>query len=397
VTLPQQFRQIEQGLRELEAQGLRRVRRIVDGPCAAHLQVEGRSLISFASNDYLGLAAHPLLAEAMATGVARYGTGSGGSHLLGGHSRAHAELEDQLAEFCGGFVDAPRALFFSTGYMANLATLSALAGRGATIFSDALNHASLIDGARLSRAGIEVYPHGDAVALEAMLSASDADLKMIVTDTVFSMDGDLAPLSALVALAERHGAWLVVDDAHGFGVLGPEGRGALAQSSLRSAQLIYIGTLGKAAGAAGAFVVAHATVIEWLLQRARPYIFTTAAPSALACAVSASVRLIAGDEGQSRREHLLHLIERVRGILKRSEWLAIDSHTAIQPLVIGANQAALTLAARFESRGMWVPAIRPPTVPAGTSRLRISLSAGHSDQDIDRLEQGLMEANGSGS
>ncbi|BCZ76505.1 8-amino-7-oxononanoate synthase [Paraburkholderia terrae] len=382
---------LEQGLRDIDARGLRRRRRTVDSPCSAHMTVDGRNIIGFASNDYLGLAAHPLLVAAIAEGARRYGAGSGGSHLLGGHSRAHAQLEDDLAEFAGGFVDNPRALYFSTGYMANLATLTALAGRGTTLFSDSLNHASLIDGARLSRADIQIYPHADAEALSAMLEASDAAVKLIVTDTVFSMDGDIAPLARLVQLAEKHGAWLVVDDAHGFGVLGPQGRGAIAEAALRSPHLISIGTLGKAAGVSGAFVVAHETVIEWLVQRARPYIFTTASVPSAAHAVSASLRIIGGDEGEHRRTHLRALIGRTRDMMKRTPWLPVDSHTAVQPLIIGANDATLDIAAKLDRANLWVPAIRPPTVPEGTSRLRISLSAAHSHNDLDLLESALMK------
>ncbi|HKT95655.1 MAG TPA: 8-amino-7-oxononanoate synthase [Paraburkholderia sp.] len=383
---------LEQGLRELDAQGLRRRRRTIDSPCSAHMTVDGHESIGFASNDYLGLAAHPQLVAALAEGAQRYGAGSGGSHLLGGHSRAHAQLEDDLAEFAGTFVDAPRALYFSTGYMANLAVLTALAGRGTTIFSDVLNHASLIDGARLSRADIEIYPHADMDALSAMLEASDARAKVIVSDTVFSMDGDVAPLARLVELAEKHAAWLVVDDAHGLGVLGPQGRGALAEAALRSPHLVMVGTLGKAAGVSGAFICAHDTVIEWHVQRARPYIFTTASSPALAHAVSASLRLIAGEEGDARRAHLNHLIGRTRAMLKETRWQPVDSHTAVQPLVIGSNDATLALQAALEREGLWVPAIRPPTVPAGTSRLRISLSAAHSDADLDRLNAALQRA-----
>lgn len=381
---------LEQALADLAARGLTRRRRTIDSPCAAHMIVDGRDMIGFASNDYLGLAAHPQLVAAIAEGAQRYGAGSGGSHLLGGHSRAHAQLEDDLAAFAGGFVDAPRALYFSTGYMANLAVLTALAGRGTTLFSDALNHASLIDGARLSRADVQIYPHADVEALSAMLDASDAQTKLIVTDSVFSMDGDVAPLAPLLALAERHGAWLVVDDAHGFGVLGPQGRGAIAQAALRSPHLVCVGTLGKAAGVSGAFVAAHTTVIEWLVQRARPYIFTTASAPAVAHAVSASLKIIAGDEGDERRAHLHALIERTRALLKETCWLPVDSHTAVQPLIIGANDATLDMAAALDREGLWVPAIRPPTVPAGTSRLRISLSAGHSHNDLDRLEAALL-------
>ncbi|TDN68307.1 8-amino-7-oxononanoate synthase [Paraburkholderia sp. BL10I2N1] len=383
---------LTQALKDLDERGLRRRRRTADTPCAAHMTVDGREMIGFASNDYLGLAAHPQLVTAIAEGARRYGAGSGGSHLLGGHSRAHAQLEDDLAAFAGGFVDAPRALYFSTGYMANLAALTALAGRGTTLFSDSLNHASLIDGARLSRADIQVYPHADTQALSAMLEASDAAVKMIVTDTVFSMDGDIAPLATLLALAERHGAWLVVDDAHGFGVLGPQGRGALAWEALRSPHLVMVGTLGKAAGVSGAFVVAHETVVEWLVQRARPYIFTTASPPAVAHAVSASLRIIGSDEGDARRAHLQTLIERTRAMLKETCWLPVDSHTAVQPLIIGSNEATLAIAATLDRAGLWVPAIRPPTVPAGTSRLRVSLSAAHSHDDLDRLEAALKLA-----
>jgi 8-amino-7-oxononanoate synthase len=383
---------LQRGLAELDAQGLRRRLRIADSACSAHMTVDGRAIVGFASNDYLGLAAHPALVAAFGEGAARYGSGSGGSHLLGGHSRAHAKLEDELAGFVGAFSDAPRALYFSTGYMANLAAMTALTDKDATIFSDELNHASLIDGARLSRAKIEIYPHADMAALAARLDASDAQTKLIVSDTVFSMDGDLAPLAELVALAERHGAWLVVDDAHGFGVLGPQGRGALAAAALRSPHLVYVGTLGKAAGVAGAFVCAHETVIEWFVQRARSYIFTTAAPPAVAHAVSASLKVIGGDEGDARRAHLGALIERTRALLRETRWTPVDSHTAVQPLVIGGNDETLALMHALDAHGLWVPAIRPPTVPAGTSRLRVSLSAAHSFDDLARLEAALVAA-----
>lgn len=381
---------LRDGLADLDARGLTRRRRIADTPCAAQMTVDGREIIGFASNDYLGLAAHPLLAEALAEGARRYGAGSGGSHLLGGHSRAHAVLEDDLAAFSGGFVDAPRALTFSTGYMSNLATLTALAGRDTALFSDALNHASLIDGARLSRANVSIYPHADPDALAAMLEACEASVKVIVTDAVFSMDGNIAPLAHLLKLAEQHGAWLVVDDAHGFGVLGPQGRGALAQAALRSPHLIYLCTFGKAVGVAGAAVIAHETVIEWLVQRARPYIFTTASPPAVAHAVSKSISLIAGEEGDTRRRHLGALIARTRAILQDTRWQPVDSPTAVQPLIIGSNEETLALAAQLDAQGLWVPAIRPPTVPPGTSRLRISLSAAHRFDDLHRLHAALV-------
>ncbi len=383
---------LREGLADIDARALTRKHRVADTPCAAHMTVDGRAIIAFASNDYLGLAAHPLLADAVAEGARRYGSGSGGSHLLGGHSRAHAVLAEALAAFAGGFVDAPRALTFSTGYMANLAAVTALAGRGTTLFSDALNHASLIDGARLSRADVQIYPHADTEALAAMLDASDTPAKAIVTDAVFSMDGSVAPLARLVELAERYGAWLLVDDAHGFGVLGPQGRGAVAQAALRSPNLVYLCTFGKAVGVAGAAAIAHETVIEWLLQRARPYIFTTAASPAEAHAVSASLALIAGEEGDARRAHLAALIERTRAILRATPWRPIDSHTAVQPLIVGGNEDTLALAARLDAAGLWVPAIRPPTVPPGTSRLRLSLSAGHGFDDLDRLQTALVHS-----
>ncbi|CAN7162594.1 8-amino-7-oxononanoate synthase [Caballeronia sp. LjRoot34] len=397
-TSPALFETLKQGLADIERNGLRRRRRIADSACAAHMTVDGREIIGFASNDYLGLAAHGTLREALAEGAQKYGAGSGGSHLLGGHSRAHAQLEDDLAAFSGGFVDQARSLYFSTGYMANLATLTTLGavsksgGRDTLMFCDALNHASLIDGARLSRAQIRIYPHADAEALGALLeaSANEGGTKIIVTDSVFSMDGDIAPLGSLLELAERHGAWLVVDDAHGFGVLGPQGRGALAEAALRSPHLVYVGTLGKAAGVSGAFVIAHETVIEWFVQRARPYIFTTASAPAVAHAVSASLKIIEGHEGDARRARLATLIDSTRAMLKRTRWSPVDSHTAVQPLIIGGNEETLKLAAALDEYRMWVPAIRPPTVPVGTSRLRISLSAAHSHDDLAKLDDALQ-------
>ncbi|CAH2793136.1 MAG: 8-amino-7-oxononanoate synthase (EC [Candidatus Burkholderia crenata] len=397
-TSPALFETLKQGLADIERNGLHRRRRIADSACAAHMTVDGREIIGFASNDYLGLAAHETLREALAEGARKYGAGSGGSHLLGGHSRTHAKLEDDLAAFSGGFVDQARALYFSTGYMANLATLTTLGavsksgGRNTLMFCDALNHASLIDGTRLSRAEIRIYPHADAEALDAMLeaSANDGGTKIIVTDSVFSMDGNIAPLARLLELAKRHGAWLVVDDAHGFGVLGPQGRGALAEAALRSPYLVYVGTLGKAAGVSGAFVIAHETVIEWFVQRARPYIFTTASAPAVAHAVSASLKIIGGQEGDERRAHLATLIDCTRAILQRTRWSPVYSHTAVQPLIIGGNEETLTLAAALDEYRMWVPAIRPPTVPVSTSRLRISLSAAHSHDDLAKLDEALQ-------
>lgn len=380
---------LERELAALDRQNLRRRRRAADTPCAPRVRVDGRPMLAFCSNDYLGLAAHPAIVAALQEGAARYGAGSGASHLISGHSRAHVDLEERLAGFMSPHLEATRAVSFCTGYMANLAVLSALAGRDAAVFSESLNHASLIDGARLSRAAVQVYPHGDVRALEGMLSSSTAAVKVVVTDSVFSMDGDLAPLPALLDLCERHGAWLVVDDAHGFGVLGAHGRGVLEHFNLRSPYLVYMGTLGKAAGVGGAFVAAHETVIEWLVQRARPYIYTTAAPPALAHALLTSLDLIEGPEGSRRRAHLRDLIGRLKNELDLTCWRQPHSDTAIQPLIIGRNDEALEVAAALYEQGLWVPAIRPPTVPAGTARLRITLSAAHTGEDIAQLTAAL--------
>jgi 8-amino-7-oxononanoate synthase len=376
---------LEQELQQLDAKSLRRRRRIADGPCAPHVKVDGRDMLAFCSNDYLGLASHPHLVAALQEGAERYGVGSGASHLISGHSRAHAVLEERFAEFLSPHLESPRALYFCTGYMANLAVISTLAGRDADIFSESLNHASLIDGARLSRANVQVYPHGDTEMLEHLLKASTAKTKLVVTDSVFSMDGDLAPLPALLALCEQHGAWLMVDDAHGFGVLGANGRGALEHFNLRSPYLIYMGTLGKAAGVGGAFVAAHATVIEWLVQRARPYIYTTAAPPALAHALMASLDLIAGEEGNSRRAHLHALIAQLRRALDLRRWQLFPSDTAVQPIIIGPHDETMRAAAALYEQGYWVPGIRPPTVPLNTARLRITLSAAHTAEDVAKV------------
>lgn len=379
-------------LDELAGQSLMRRLRVADSACAPRQVVDGRELLAFCSNDYLGLAAHPKLAEALGEGARRYGAGSGASHLVSGHSRAHALLEERLAEWLSPHLVQPRALYLCTGYMANLAILTALgADADAEIFSEALNHASLIDGARLARAQVKVYPHGDSDALAALLAASNATAKIVVTDSVFSMDGNLAPLPELLALCERHGAWLVVDDAHGFGVLGEAGRGALEHFALRSPNLVYMGTLGKAAGVGGAFIAAHASLIELLVQRARPYIYTTAAPPALAHALLASLDIIAGPEGAERRAHLAALVAQLRDSLRLARWQLLPSATAIQPIVIGSNDDALRASSILHEQGLWVPAIRPPTVAAGTARLRVTLSAAHTRAEVALLAGALNE------
>ncbi|MBT9503569.1 MAG: 8-amino-7-oxononanoate synthase [Burkholderiaceae bacterium] len=391
-------------LQAIAAKDLTRVLRVAESATAPVQTVRAsdgraRELLMFCSNDYLGLAAHPALAEALIAGARRYGVGSGASHLISGHSAAHAALERALAEVVSGEIPQAQALFFCTGYMANLAVLTALGDAGAVIFSEELNHASLIDGARLAKAEVQRYAHRDMAQLAALLQANTARIKLIVTDAVFSMDGDLAPLDELLALAEQHDAWLIVDDAHGFGVLGPQGRGTMAHFGLRSERLILVGTLGKAAGVAGAFVVAHPTITQYLLQAARPYIFTTAAPPAVAHALLTSLELIASTEGEQRRQNLrlrqAQLREGIARILSSHpslSWRLAESDTPVQPLIIGDNAAALALAARLEREGLRVPAIRPPTVPAGTARLRITLCATHTEAHIQRLLDALAQA-----
>ena len=374
---------LREELAALAADGLARHHRTVSTPTQPELTVDGKDLVAFCSNDYLGLASHPELVKALAAGAKKWGVGSGASHLISGHFKPHEDLQQKLATFTG----TEKALLFSTGYMANLGIVPALMGRGDAIFADRLNHASLIDAAQLSRADHMRYPHGDIGTLRAQLAASTAKRKMILTDGVFSMDGDLAPLPELFELAEKHDAWLVIDDAHGFGTLGPEGRGILAHFAIPpSPRVIYMGTLGKAAGVSGAFVAGDATVIDYLLQTARTHIFTTASPPALATAVSKSLDLIA--EGDDRRQHLQGLIARLRAGLATLPWELMPSPTAIQPLIIGGNEDVLRVAEGLLARGYWVPAIRPPTVAAGKARLRITLSAAHTEAQVD----GLLDA-----
>jgi 8-amino-7-oxononanoate synthase len=377
-------------LEQLAAAGLTRRRRVLESPCGRNATVDGKKVLNFASNDYLGLAGNAEIAQAMADGALQWGAGSGASHLVSGHLAPHEALENEIAAFTG----FPRALTFSTGYLANLAVTPTLAGRGDAVFADKLNHASLIDAMQLAKAnGAEVqrYPHNDVAALEKLLAASTAGRKIIVTDAVFSMDGDLAPLPLLFALAERHDAWLVIDDAHGLGVLGPQGRGSLAHFNLpASKRILLMGTLGKAAGVGGAFVAGSATAIEYLLQKGRAYIFTTAAPPAIACALSTSLQLIGA--GDALRSNLMARIAQLRDGLAGLPFTLLPSPTAIQPLIVGANEAAVALSKALWERGLWVPAIRPPTVPKGTARLRISVSAAHTAADIDALVAALKES-----
>ena len=378
---------------ELDRAHLRRKRRVVVPEGGARLQVDGQSMLAFCSNDYLGLAGHPELIEAACAGARAFGVGSGASPLVSGHSAANAALEEELARF----TQLPRAMYFYAGYATNIGIIPPLVGEGDALFSDALNHACLIDGARLSRAHIHRFAHGDLAALEVALAHSPARRKLVISDAVFSMDGDIADIPALLALCERHDALLLLDDAHGFGVLGPQGRGSLAHFGLTGAnasrRVLYMATLGKAAGVAGAFVAGDDALVEWLLQKTRSYIFATAAPPLLASALRASLALI--ETEQWRRDHLNRLVARLReglaSVLQGTSWTLGDSTTAIQPLLIGPNDEALAVMEGLRERGIWVPAIRPPTVAEGTARLRIALSAAHSEADVDCLIQALAE------
>jgi 8-amino-7-oxononanoate synthase len=362
--------------------------------------IDGQPRLSFGSNDYLGLSQHPAVMAAAHEAIDRYGVGATASPLVCGHSPAHEALEDELAALVG----LPRALYFYAGYAANVGLVPTLVGRGDAVFSDALNHACLIDGIRLSRAELHVIAHADLAALDVALAASTGRRKLVVTDAVFSMDGYMADIPALMALCERHDAWLLVDDAHGFGVLGEHGEGTLAHFGMtgregvapawqgRMDRLIYMATLGKAAGVAGAFVAGEPSMVEWVLQKARTYMFATAAPAMIAEALRASVRVIQDESW--RRDHLILLRDRLRaGVTSLGlPWALMPSETAIQPLVIGGNEAALSVMAQLEAQGVWVPAIRPPTVPEGTARLRISLSAAHTTEHIDQLLAALAQA-----
>ena len=379
--------QLSSALVALDAQGLRRRRRVLDGPQGIRVRVDGREFLSFSSNDYLGLAGHPQLAAAVVWATERAGVGAGAAHLLTGHHRLHHELEAELAAFVG----LPAALLFSTGYMANLGVIPALLDRHGEVFEDRLNHASLVDAAVLSRARLTRSPHLDLGWLDRKLGESRAKIKLMATDTVFSMDGDLAPLADLLALAEKHDAWLYLDDAHGFGVLGESGRGALEhlESAARHSRLIYLATLGKAAGVSGAFVAGSGELIEWLVNRARTYVFTTAQPPLLAAAVVAGLALIAGEPW--RRQRLVGLITRLKEGVAALPWPLLPSNTPIQPLLVGGNLEALRLAECLRERGILIPAIRPPTVPQGQARLRISLSATHALADVDDLLAALRE------
>ncbi len=373
-------------LAQRQADDLYRRRPLLQSPQGPEVVIDGQPMLAFCSNDYLGLANHPEVIAAMRAGAERWGVGGGASHLVNGHCGPHHELELALAEFTG----RPRALLFSTGYMANLGTVTALVGKGDSVLEDRLNHASLLDAGLLSGARFSRYLHNDAASLASRLEKADGNT-LVVTDGVFSMDGDLADLPALCATAREKNAWVMVDDAHGFGPLGANGGGIFEHFGLGLDDVpVLVGTLGKAFGTAGAFVAGSEELIETLIQFARPYIYTTSQPPAVACATLKSLALLRA-EGW-RRDHLNALIARFRAGARAIGLSLMDSPTPIQPILIGGSAQAMALSAELRQRGILVGAIRPPTVPAGTARLRVTLSASHTEAQVDRLLQALADS-----
>ena len=374
------------GLAALDAASRRRRRPLATTPQGPHLTVDGRDYLAFASNDYLGLASHPALVAALQDGAARFGAGAGASHLVSGHLAPHDAAETALAAFLG----REAALLFSSGYQANVGVIGALVGRGDAVFADRLAHASLLDGCRLSGADFQRFRHNDLADLERRLAASTAPARLIAVDAVYSMDGDEAPLAALLALAERFDAWLYVDDAHGFGVLGPQGRGTLAAHGVAPhPRLVQLATFGKAAGLAGAAVAADALVIDWLVNTARTAIFTTAMPPALAHALTAMLALV--EPADAARARLAGHVATLRAGCAAAGLQLLPSRTAIQPVLIGSDADAVAASLALREAGLWVPAIRPPTVPPGTARLRVSLSAAHTETDVAQLAAQLSQ------
>jgi len=372
-------------LAERRAADLYRQRPLLQSPQGPHVVVDGQPLLAFCSNDYLGLANHPEVIAAWQAGAERWGVGGGASHLVIGHSTPHHQVEEALAELTG----RPRALLFSTGYMANLGAITALVGQGDTVLQDRLNHASLLDGGLLSGARFNRYLHNDAASLAKRLDKATGNT-LVVTDGVFSMDGDLADLPALAEVARARGAWLMVDDAHGLGTLGVQGGGIVEHFGLGIDDVpVLIGTLGKACGTAGAFVAGSEALIEALVQFARPYIYTTSQPPALACATLKSLELLRRETW--RREHLGALIRQFRLGAEDIGLTLMDSPTPIQPILIGDSAQALRLSQMLRERGLLVTAIRPPTVPAGSARLRVTLSAAHSEAQVQLLLNALAE------
>ena len=365
-----------------------RHRRVLETPQLPELVVDGKSYLAFCSNDYLGLANHPAVIKNLQSAAERYGVGSGASHLVNGHSSEHHALEEELAAFCG----RERALLFSTGYMANLGAITALVGQGDAVFEDRLNHASLLDAGLLSSARFQRFLHNDLDNLQTRLEKTEAARKLIVVDGVFSMDGDFAPLPQLAQLAQQHNAWLMVDDAHGFGCFGQRGGGTAEHFGLTQAQLpILMGTLGKAFGTFGAFIAGSEVLIETLIQFARPYIYTTAMPPAVAAATRTSLQLL--QQESWRREHLQQLIAHFRRGAAEIGLQLLDSTSPIQPIILGDEARALAFSEELAARGFLVIAIRPPTVPVGSSRLRVTLSAAHSVAQVDALLNALTDIN----
>ncbi|MBL4827615.1 MAG: 8-amino-7-oxononanoate synthase [Spongiibacteraceae bacterium] len=383
---------LTQALNERKSTHLYRTRRVSRSAQGVEVIIDGQHYLNFCSNDYLGLAADPRVIDALKQGATQWGVGSGASHLVCGHSEIHHQLEQALAQFTG----RDRALLFSSGYLANLGVINALLGKHDFIFEDKLNHASLLDAGLLSGARFQRFLHNDTQQLEAKLKKAGEGRKLIVVDGVFSMDGDLAPLDKLAPLAEQYGACLMVDDAHGLGVLGETGAGCAEHFHLSQQQLpILMGTLGKSFGCFGAFIAGSEALIETLIQYARSYIYTTALPPAIAAASLASLELIR--EGQSQRDHLQRLILQFKQGMKNlqakntSTVSLLESSTAIQPLLVGDSEKAMAMSEALEQRGVLVSAIRPPTVPVGSARLRVTFSAAHDETHVQRLLDVLAE------
>lgn len=384
MTLPDK---LQQGLFERDAANLYRRRQVVESPQAAEVVIDGEKFLNFSSNDYLGLANHPQVIKAFKDGADRWGVGSGAAHLVTGHSTPHHALEEELAEYTG----RPRALLFSTGYMANLGAVSSLLGRGDTVVEDRLNHASLIDAGILSRAKFRRFAHADPTDLALQLGRTENGDTLVLTDGVFSMDGDLAPLPDLVQVSQAAGAWLMVDDAHGLGVVGATGRGSLEHFGMGISEVpVLIGTLGKALGTFGAFVAGTEDLVETLIQQARSYIYTTALPPAMAEATRISLRLAQTD--QWRRDKLKTLITRFRQGAAELGLPLMESFTPIQPLLLGKASRAIEVSQMMREAGFLLSAIRPPTVPNGTARLRITFSATHEVEHVERLLEALQNA-----
>ncbi len=378
------FFNLQDQLAAIQDSNLYRHRYSLDTPQGIEIECAGKRYINFSSNDYLGLANHPMIVKAVTNAAHEYGVGSGSAHLICGHSAAHHALEEELADWLG----RERVLLFSTGYMANLGVISALLSRKDAVFEDRLNHASLLDGGLLSGARFERFQHSDSHDLQRRLKKSKANRKLIVTDGVFSMDGDMAPLKELSVLAQNHDAWIMVDDAHGIGILGAQGQGSLQVAGLNQSQVpVLMATLGKAIGTFGAFVAGSEQLIEFLIQRARTYIYTTAMPTVLAQATRASLKLVQTENW--RREKLVDLVTRFQSGLKQLDIQSAQSLTPIQPILLGDSQRALQVSRALKERGFWVTAIRPPTVAKGTSRLRVTFSSAHQNQHVDRLLDAL--------